>query len=354
MGQTSNRTTLKPDNSQLAQNAALAIRVALRSEWNRPGDAVSTVANEYICEKLNQAIWSVEGEQPDWEKYILGPLLDTCLAIYAAIDRDAKLVTQTVAVVLLAYDIIRQRNAVLTQPDRNFIENTFDRFLTSEALVAIREIVETETERCSGLDIDFGKLNALFVLESLLKEESLHRDEQQNGLLPEVIAAKALAESAKTPTTTSLASNGITSPPQPQTVSSHDIEIEYYINPGCALEFDCVVSIDVPNEDLVLETNKGYRVYVGEGVIVSKVEGKARTIEIRATTADGFERSATVIISPGNSYTIEDVTSVERVDETAYWTSFKTLKATIWARDGASCVYEHGGASVTIRNLLGS
>lgn len=338
------------DNSQLAKNAALAVRVALGSDWSIPGDAMSTVADAYMCNKLKDAINTADDEQPVWEEYILNPLLATHLAAYAEVDMDSKLVTQTACIVLLSYDIIRQRNAAPTQADYDFIENTFDRFLTLEGLVAIREIVGAENERCSGPNMDFGKVNGLFVLEALLSE-AVFRAENEGGMLPKVIAANVLAESVKPPFNNSRSSAIGSSPPHLQNVTSRDVHVQYYLKSGCALEVDCVISIDLPNKALVLETSDGRRVCIEEGVIVSEVEGKSRTFEIRAPATDGFELSATVIIAPDNKYTIEDVTSVERVDEMLDWTVFETSKATVWVGNG-KYMYERSRGSVTVKNLF--
>ncbi|KAL5424924.1 hypothetical protein PMIN04_002876 [Paraphaeosphaeria minitans] len=345
----SNRSALALDNSQLALNAGLAIRVALGSDWNNSGDALSTVADVYILKKLSKAISSAEDEQPDWEAYILNPLLNSYLSTHEIIEINSKLVKQTVAIVLLAYEIIRHRNAAPTQADYNFFERTLDNFLTLESLVTISKMVEEENERCSGLDIDFGKVNGLFVLEAVLKE-GIHRAEN-NGILPEDIAAKLMAESIKRPVPTSQMRNGMDIPPQTQTTTSRDVHVQYYLKSGCALEVDGVTSIDMPKEALVLEIRDGRRVRIEEGVIVSEVEGKSRTVEIRAPNADGFELSATVIIPPDNSYVIDGVTTVERVDEMVDWMTFETEKATVWVGNG-KYMYERGEETVKVKNLF--
>ncbi|OAG10594.1 uncharacterized protein CC84DRAFT_1237448 [Paraphaeosphaeria sporulosa] len=345
----SNGPNLAMDSFQLARNASLAIRVALGSDWNSPGGALSTVADKYILKRLDKAISSADDEQPDWEAYILIPLFNSCLSTYTAIDIDSKFVTQTVAVILLAYDIIRQRNAVPTQTDYNFIESTLDKFLTPESLVIIREVVEAESERYSGLNIDFGKVNGLFVLEALLKE-AIHRAEN-NGIVPEGATVKLMADSVKTQVPTASADEGFSSTPGLQTTTKRDVHLQYYLKSGYALEVDSVTSIDLHNEALVLETSDGLHVSIEEGVIVSEVEGKSRTVDIRAPQADGFELSATVVIPPDNSYIIEDVTSVERIDKMADWAVFETLKATIWVGNGAY-MYERDGETVKVKNLF--
>jgi hypothetical protein len=335
MGQISNFTnssqpTLAPDHGQSIRNAALAIGIALGSCWNSPGEAVSTVAYDHNRANLSDAISNADNEQPNWKEDILDPLLDTCLNTYSKIDNDGKSVTYTVAVVLLAYDIIRQRNGVPTQADYAFVASAFDKFLSRDALVAIREIVDAENKKCSERDIDFGQVHALFVLENMLSEAVI-RSEQKDG--------PADDNPTKTTIRTSIAS------------TARDVHIQYYLKPGCALEVDDVTSIDLHGEELMVETKSGRRVQILEGVIMSDVEGKSRTVEIRAPTADGFELSAVLIIPPGANYTVDDVTSVERVDEMEDWTAFETSKATIWVGNGPY-IYKRSQASVAVENVF--
>jgi hypothetical protein len=347
MGQFSNfkdprRPTLAPDHGQLIRNAALAIRVALGSGWNSPGDAVRTVANDRNRAKVGNAISTTENKQPNWEKDVLDPLLETCLNTYSRIDHDRKPVAYTVTVVLLTYDIIRQRNAVPTQADYAFFESAFDKFLSRDTSLAIRDIVDAENKKCSGLDIGFAHVHALFILESMLTEAMI-RSEQKNGPADDT--------PSKTTIPTSIASSGTSSPPQDRIVLARDVHIQYYLKPGCALKVNSVTSIDLDGEELMLETSAGRRVRIAEGVIVSDVEGKSRTVEIRAPTADGFELSATAIIPPGNNYTVDDVTSVERVDEMEDWCALETAKATIWVGNGPY-MYERSGTTVTVKNVF--
>ncbi|KAJ4357414.1 uncharacterized protein N0V89_001989 [Didymosphaeria variabile] len=302
--------------------------------------------------KFGNSIRTAVNAQPKWEDDFLKPLLETCVDICTTTEKDARAVTQSVAVVLLAYDIIRLRNAVLTQADYDFVENAFDRFLSVDALTAISESVNAEFEQCSGLGIDFAALNALFILESLLSETAIHF-EQEDTTACELVPILSDPKPVDIPVPAALVSTAVPSQPQPQTAISRDVQIQYYLNPGCAFEVDCVTSIDIPGKALMLETSVGRRVQIEEGVIVSEVKGKSRTVEVRAPTADGFDLSATVTIPPCNDYTIENVISVERVDEMLEWTIFETAKATIWVGSGRYEV-ERIGASIKVKNVYTS
>lgn len=346
-------------NDSVIRAAAIRIQVALSTEWQRPGnavttlsgDGVTTVADSYICNKLIRAIESSNEEQPDWKEHVLDPMLSSCLSTYEAIDKETQGIIQTVAVVLLAYDIIRQRNAVLIQADYAFVKSTFDEFLTRNAMIAIRATVNNESERCSGLDANMGKLNGLFSLEAVLSEAIQRAG--TDDIVTQVVSTPVSAEPIEPPMPTSRTINAEALLPQPQNATPRDVHIQYYLKPTCALSVDRVTSIDCPNEVLVLETSDGRRVCIEEGVIVSQVEDRRRRVQVQAPQADGFDLSATMILPPDASYVVDDVSSVERVDEMAdcMWVVFETPTATVWVGNG-QYTYEKIGKAVFVKNVF--
>ncbi|KAL1611934.1 hypothetical protein SLS60_000157 [Paraconiothyrium brasiliense] len=345
----SSEQTFVSDDEHLIRSAAVTIREGIGAAWNSPGDAISAIADSFICSKVADATSTAVDEQPDWEGNILKPLIETCVDICTTPNKNLRAITHSVAVVLLAYDIIRQRNAVLTQTDYDFLVKSFDRYVFVDILTAISEVVNAEFEQCSGLSNDFAQVNALFILESLLSESAI-RFEQQGVSAPELVPMPSDIKPVEASNDAPLVSTTSAPPPQLQAAASRDVQIQYYLNPGCAVEVDCVTSIDFPRDALMLETSVGLRVQIEEGVIVSEVKGKSRTVEIRAPTADGFDLSATITLSPGKDYMIEDVISVERVDEMLGWTIFETAKATIWVGSGPYDV-ERIGASIKVNSV---
>ncbi|KAF1973076.1 hypothetical protein BU23DRAFT_641506 [Bimuria novae-zelandiae CBS 107.79] len=350
MGKSSNPMKLPkkcsvPGDESGTRRIACSVSSGIRAEWKCPGDAIRNItSNSLSSEIISSGVGSIDHAQPNWEETILKPLLEA----YPRIDNGATFATYTVAAVLVAYEIICQRNAVLTQDDYDLVESMFSRFLYHEnVLLAIREAVEAEIEEASGSDLNPSKLNTLFVLDALLAEASIRLGQKAKS----AAAFNDMADGA-TLTPSSPTSTIAVQSTHAQTASSRDVEIQYYLHKECALVIDRVTSTDLRGETLVLGTSDGRRVEIEEGVTVSSIAGACHTVEIRAPNTDGFELSATVVLPPGKSYIVEEAISSGRAAENQELSFIETGKATIYIADGPYAVVLHNGGQVEVRNVF--
>ena len=332
----------KSESELLARSVSCAVCAGIETDWQCAGDAVKTVVSSSLTAVIANNISKADNDQIDWEEAVLQPIFNT-YATATATDTD-QLVTYISAILLIAYEIIRQHDSVLSQADFDSKASMFHIFLGDEiVLLAVRRILDAETEKCPGLDDDFGKVNALFVLNGLMADTNIRIEKEENNTEPKVEFSDIMNGTLTTP--------GAALPPFTHSTGSRDVEIQYFLHPGCALKIDSVASIDVWKETLVLESSDSLRIQIEEGVTCSNVINAHKSVEIRAPTTDGFNLSATVILFLGQSYTISSAVRSGQEAENAQWTVVDTEEATVWIGNGQYSI-ERAGNLVKIQNVL--
>ena len=175
--------------------------------------------------------------QPDWNKTV------SVLECHVIIGTKAEFLTSTAAFVLLTYDLIRQCGAVLSQVDQDFFSNIFSTFVVDKKmLAAIKKAVDDEANNCAEVDTDLAKANALFVLESLLSETSISLSEQ-SGSETSSSATSSCEDTNNTKVSATLST---------QAVYLRDVQVQYFLKPGCTLEVNHITSVDAVREMLVV------------------------------------------------------------------------------------------------------
>ncbi|KAJ4293181.1 hypothetical protein N0V90_008463 [Kalmusia sp. IMI 367209] len=359
---------LVPGFALSVPNVIAAVRCGLVEDPHAV-ESQSILAIRLLGNHVAIAIKAAVDEQPDWDEDVLQPIVDG----YTLTKTETDFVVITSVVLLLAYDLIRRRCADITEADTEFILNALGRSMRDyKVRKAVTDVIEAEKDRLLGLDADMSILNALFVLDGLLAQASAYSrlrhdsaiDSDPNPAISQglaVIPAKinvspismALTErdDAPTPTQNTFAGNLSTPTPTPtQTDYFRDVHVQYYLKPVCALELDDIKTHNFQGEMMTLETMSGLRVRIEEGVTVSEIEDAYPRVSIRAPVADGYDLSATVVVPPGHSYILDDVSSINQEDEIPEWTSVETSKATVWIGNGPYVVERHG-AKMKVNNV---
>lgn len=326
-----------PERSRCVRKAALAIQEQLNETCDTNVEAVGHSKRIDLYTELSSVISVADSQQMDCNDTLLNLFLTSYLDCYRSIGGESKFI---VAAVLLAYDIIRRRDACLQQSEWDFIARIFDEHLSVKGpLDTIIDVVQGTMEQFTVSKISFENLNALFVLEAHLSEAALRTELQQES-----------ATNSDATLVEPLASKTKRFGPSGSITASRNVHIQYYLNPGCELKVDNVTSIDFAREALIMSISGGHKVRIEEGVIVSDVKGMRKTVEIRAPTADGFDLSATIVVAQGSNHMVPDVTSIGWVDEMQDWTVLETPKATVWVGNGPYVV-QRDGTSLLVNNV---
>ncbi|KAF2255118.1 hypothetical protein BU26DRAFT_500741 [Trematosphaeria pertusa] len=371
-------------------NIVTAVQCAAGDSTSTPYNGVDKVALEALgmevaCNlqcSVMVAIHSSDDGQPEWRTEVLDRIIRHFrYDRYLRLDGDEiEYVVLVVIVVLLAYEILRQRWASLSEEDQDFIVSAFTEFLDNrDVRAAIKAALDAEHERLVRLDADMDVLNALFVLTDALGEVSVRieaQDQDHDG--PIVAMAEqhraggasaivlddplpfssglAHGDDSPSPSSSPIISASSADPAQSLSPSFtayyRDVQAQFFLKPGCSLDFDFVTSANLRGDTLTVETCIGLRMRVEEEVTVSNKSGDLDRVTVQASETGGCVLSATIIIPPGHAYSFGDIVSVEEETELPEWTKVETTKATVWIGNGSYSIQRStSGTLITVTNV---
>lgn len=314
-----------------------------------------------LLDKVTAKIHELKAEEPDWTIDELESISEAFHSKERTISgrHTGEHIVRAVVVIFLTFEVLRRWWGQLTTEDRDIITESLTRSIIGIKLRdRVKAALDREYEIMSALDADMNSLHALWILSDLLMEipetseeeraESIletseesgeeQSDSKLSGHLPLLGLDLSSPYYQKEPLISP--STGSESTLSSRTISPsfmpyyNDVQAQYFLKPACALEIDCVKSVNVQDETLIVETRLGLRVKVEEGVTVSDISGKYNAVTIRALSASGYDLSATVIIPPRSMYSFSDVVQID--DDTAIpdWTQVETTAATVWIGNG--------------------
>lgn len=349
---------------------------------------VATTSEELlnaIKRSVNAAMRNTDDNQPDWRAQVLEPTTnDFPNPKNLTIDgQDGEYVLFISAVVLLGYEIIRQRGPSLSYVDDEFIVDMLVECLEdTEILSSIETALETNYRKLSYLKLDVltplwmlsghlktaaGVIETRMVSAKLAPSSSVQDAEGPCGSSAneDEIASQSTNTTDSTATdidkTAGSKSSSTNTPPSsengPQPLSPsftafyRDVYVQVFLKPGCTHGLDYVTSFSHRNDMLTIHTFLGLSMLVEEGVTVSEISGTRDTVSVHRENGTGYELDFTLVFPPGCSHWISDVLSVEHRCEGTRWTKIETSMAVLFVGNGPhKIVASTGGGMAYVKN----
>ncbi|KAF2786858.1 hypothetical protein K505DRAFT_367872 [Melanomma pulvis-pyrius CBS 109.77] len=322
-----------------------------------------------IKRSVNAAMRNTDDNQPDWRAQVLEPTTnDFPDAKNLTIGgQNGEHVLFISCVVLLGYEIIRQRGPSLSDIDDEFIVDMLVECLEdTEVLSSIETALEINYRKLSYSKLDV--LTPLWMLSGHLKTAA---GVIENRIDSTKLAPSSSIENAEGPcsssanqdeissqstnttdstetdidrTVGSRCSSSNTTPssvdgPQPLSPSFtafyRDVYVQVFLKPGCAHELDYATSFSHRNDMLTIHTFVGLSMLVEEGVTVSEISGARDTVSVHRENGTGYELDFTLVFPPGCSHCFSGVLSVEHRCEGTRWTKIETSIAVLFVGNGS-------------------
>jgi len=318
--------------------------------------ALSRVVISVVGNSVHKAINWAGNEQPNWFENVLEPVINDYATCYPRVaDDDTDTVAVVSIVVLVAYDILYQRWATVTAGDHNFIINTFSEYLDEQKIRhAVLRAICSERDRLIALDVG---LKTCSVLSNLIAD--VNTCDTERGILKSkgnldfsvdaspghTPHANAEGERVEISTPTLSTSDLASTPTSPS--HSHDVYVQLFLKPGCALEFCDVDCAQLRDHIFIIDFSTGQQMHIEEGVTLTVTDTK-NTVLLRAPSTDGYNLSATMIIPRGHSYIIRDDATIALQTEILDWATIETQKAVFWIGNGPYSIETCGDLTAVV------